>query len=43
MSNSDNKKIIIKCPNCGGSGVVAVGEYCEMCCGTGKIEAEKAE
>ena len=43
MSNKNSKKITIKCPNCGGTGIVAVGEYCGVCCGTGTIKAERAD
>lgn len=39
----DKKKVKIKCPNCGGTGTVAVGECCGVCCGVGTIEAEKAD
>lgn len=37
------KKVKIKCTNCGGSGIVAVGWLCEHCCGLGYKEAELKE
>ena len=42
MSDKNSKKIKIKCPNCGGTGIVAVGECCAVCFGAGTIKAEKA-
>lgn len=41
LDNNSTKKIKVKCPNCGGTGVVAVGEYCSWCLGEGTIEVEK--